>query len=130
MRNNFNGFADVVDVLKLEKEKVDPQNEIFKYKSSDFESIYLFFDYDFYKGDLDTKNAQIFELLQYFNEETENGKLFISYPMIESIQYTKELPDSQFYTYTVKRDDSKGEKFKKSASPKSVFRNNCPTSLV
>lgn len=115
LRDDFDGFADVVDVLKLEKEKVDPQNEIFKYKSSDFESIYLFFDYDFYKGDLDTKNAQIFELLQYFNEETENGKLFISYPMIESIQYTKELPDSQFYTYIVNRDDSKGEKFKKDA---------------
>lgn len=113
LKDDFDGFADVVDVLKLEKEKVDPENEIFQYKSSDFESIYLFFDYDFYKGDLKSKNAQILELLEYFNEETENGKLFISYPMIESIQYTKILPDDEFHTYTVLREDSFGDKFKK-----------------
>lgn len=115
LKDDFDGFADVVDVLKLEKEKTDPTNEIFNYKSSDFESIYLFFDHDFYRGDLETKNTQVHELLEYFNEETENGKLFISYPMIESIQYTKELPDSQFHTYTVSRDESKGEVFKKAA---------------
>jgi hypothetical protein len=115
LKNDFEGFADVVDVLKLEKEKIDPENEIFKYKNSDFESIYLFFDYDFYRGDLDNKNLQITELLEYFNEETENGKLFISYPMIESIQYTKELPDEQFHNYTVLRENSNGDNFKKTA---------------
>ena len=115
LKDDYDGYGDVVDVLKSEKEKVDPNNEIFKYKSADFAAIYLFFDYDFYRGDIDTKNAQIIELLQYFNEETENGKLFISYPMVESIQYTKELPDKQFYTYTVSREDSVGEKFKKTA---------------
>lgn len=61
------------------------------------------------------KNAQMRELLDYFNEETENGRLFISYPMIESIQYTKELPDANFHTYTVMRKDSIGKKFKKDA---------------
>lgn len=96
-------------------EKIDPDNEIFNYRSSDFESIYLFFDYDFYRGDLKTKNDRILELLEYFNEETENGKLFISYPMIESIQYTKELPDNLYHTYTVNRNDSIGKKFKKDA---------------
>ncbi len=84
-------------------------------KSSDFESIYLFFDYDFYRGNLSVKNAQVQELLEYFNEETENGRLFISYPMIESIQYTKELPDLDYHKYVVKREDSIGEKFKKAA---------------
>ena len=77
LKDDFDGFGDVVDILKEEKEKTDPNNEIFKYKSSDFESIYLFFDYDFYWGDIATKNAQVIELLKYFNEETENGKLFI-----------------------------------------------------
>lgn len=115
LKDDFDGFGDVVDILKAEKEKTDPTSEIFKYKSSDFESIYLFFDYDFYRDDLDRKNTQVKELLQYFNEETENGKLFISYPMIESIQYTKELPDNQYHTYIVSRDDSVGEKFKKEA---------------
>ena len=113
--DEFAGYADVVNVLKAELAKTDPENELFKYKSADFESIYLFFDYDFYGGDLSKKNAQIQEMLEYFNEETENGRLFVSYPMIESIQYTKELLDNDFYKYSVKREDSIGEKFKKAA---------------
>lgn len=115
LKDEFDGFADVVDVLKTELAKTDPHNELFKYKSADFESVYLFFDYDFYRGDLEVKNAQIKELLEYFNEETEYGRLFISYPMIESIQYTRELPDNDFHSYTIKRDESVGKKFKKEA---------------
>lgn len=122
LKDEFDGFADVVDVLKIELAKIDPQNELFKYKSADFESIYLFFDYDFYRGNLDVKNAQIKELLEYFNEETDYGRLFISYPMIESIQYTKELPDSNFHQYIVKRADSIGEKFKKEARQFCFYR--------
>ena len=106
LKDEFGEFADVVDVLKTELEKTDSENKLFKYKSSDFEAVYLFFDYDFYRGDLETKNAQVRELLEYFNEETDNGRLYVSYPMIESIQYTKELLDSQFHTYAVKREDS------------------------
>ena len=105
----------MVDVLKTELRKTAPENELFKYKSADFESIYLFFDYDFYLGDLAIKNAQVRELLEYFNEETENGRLFISYPMIESIQYTKAVPEGNFYRYVVKRSDSIGKTFKKDA---------------
>ncbi|MBR0037569.1 MAG: hypothetical protein IJP70_08005 [Bacteroidales bacterium] len=115
LKDEFDGFADVVDVLKIELAKTDPRNELFKYKSADFESIYLFFDYDFYRGDLKKKNAQIKELLKYFNEETDYGRLFISYPMIESIQYTKELPDNDFHSYTAKRNECVGEKFKREA---------------
>lgn len=115
LKDDFDGFADVVSVLKAELKKTDPDSELFKYKSADFESIYLFFDYDFYRGDLSMKNARVRELLRYFNEETENGKLFISYPMIESIRYTKALPDSGFYSYTVRREDSFSKKFKSQA---------------
>lgn len=50
LKDDFDGFADVVSVLKAELKKTDPDSELFKYKSADFESIYLFFDYDFYRG--------------------------------------------------------------------------------
>ncbi|MDE7470911.1 MAG: hypothetical protein K2M57_05645, partial [Paramuribaculum sp.] len=43
------------------------------------------------------------------------GRLFISYPMIESIQYTKELPDNDFHQYTVDREKSIGDILKKDA---------------
>ena len=113
LKDDYDGFEDVVDVLKTELVKTDPGNELLCYKSADIDSVYLFFDYDFYRGDLSVKNGQVQELLEYFNEETENGRLFISYPMVESIQYTKQLPDPDFPKYKVKRVDSIGEKFKK-----------------
>ncbi|TGX80527.1 hypothetical protein E5358_12790 [Palleniella muris] len=42
--------------------------------------------------------------------------------MIESIQYTKELPDKQFHTYIVKRENSCGDKFKKAAKGFCFYR--------
>lgn len=34
--------------------------------------------------------------MDYFSDETENGKLYINYPMIESLKYTKEIPDANY----------------------------------
>lgn len=115
IKNEYGGFAEVVDVLKNELKKNNPKSELFNYKSSDFESVYLFFDYDFHNGDLSKKNEQIKELLAFFNEETVNGKLFLSYPMIESIQYIKKLPDNNFFDYKVTRENCKNDNFKKAA---------------
>jgi hypothetical protein len=44
-------------------------------------------------------------MLKLFDEETENGKLYINYPMIESIWYVKELPDEHHVEYTVSRNE-------------------------
>ena len=46
-------------------------------------------------------------MLTLFDDETDNGKLYINYPMIESIRYTKELPDEAYVYYTVERDACK-----------------------
>lgn len=42
-------------------------------------------------------------MLKMFDDETGNGKLYINYPMVESIRYTKELPDEEYRHYTVSR---------------------------
>ena len=57
-------------------------------------------------------NAQIEELLETFDDETDNGKLYINYPMIEAIRYTKRLPDLAFSSYVVSREDCYGDGFK------------------
>lgn len=74
---------------------------------SDVSEIFLFFDYDFHhnRGLLEDNNRHLEELLEYFNEETETGKLYINYPMIESLRYTKALPDEDYVNYTVARHD-------------------------
>ena len=42
MKDEFGGFADVVDVLKTELEKTDPENKLFKYKSSNSSCFILY----------------------------------------------------------------------------------------
>ncbi len=83
-------------------------------KSSDFSEIYLFFDYDFQNTNLSLgeMNDHLRELLEMFNNETDNGKLFVSYPMVESLFYTKQLPDAHFVDYTISRSECMKRSFK------------------
>ena len=69
--------------------------------------IFLFFDYDFQESrlTLEENNRHIGEMLEYFNDETENGKLYINYPMVESVFYTKQLPDKDYLSYYVTREE-------------------------
>ncbi len=98
--------GDIVSVLK-EKLAQRGDKKLEGMKSSDFSDIYLFFDYDFQNSQLtiDEMNTRVKKMLTKFTEETENGKLYINYPMIESIRYTKELPDEQYVNYIVSREE-------------------------
>lgn len=65
-----------------------------------FSQVFLFFDYDF-QNRIGTQkvNNILDEMLDFFDDETENGKLYINYPMIESLKYTKEIPDADYWKY-------------------------------
>lgn len=78
-------------------------------RNSDISEIFLFFDYDFQNShlSLDEINRRMEEMLALFDDETDNGKLYINYPMIESIRYTKELPDDAYVGYTIGREECK-----------------------
>lgn len=98
--------ADVVELMmgKYRGKKDNPFEGI---STSDaFSEIYLVFDYDFhdFSRSPEQMNAQLKILLAYFNEETANGKLYVNYPMLEAVAFTKELPDKDFYSYTVSRE--------------------------
>lgn len=79
--------TNVVDVLKemssIAKERLK------NFRASDFSEIYLFFDYDGHNNNIPKEylNEDILgEMLETFNNETEFGKLYVSYPMIESMK--------------------------------------------
>lgn len=93
-------------------------------KSSDFSEIYLIFDYDFQNRNisLEEMNSQIAEMLDMFDNETDNGKLYINYPMVEAIRYTKLLPDSEYCTYTVSRRQCAETSFKSIADTFSDYK--------
>lgn len=73
---------------------------------SDISETFLFFDYDFHRTnfDLDSYNSDVANMLRYFDNETEHGKLYINYPMVESLGYFKSLPDARYYSYLVSRN--------------------------
>ena len=92
--------ADVIGLLK-EKYSNNPTSDknLLLTRSDQISEIYLIFDYDFHdiNRSPDVLNKQLEDLLSFFNEETEHGKLYINYPMIEAIRYTKEIPDPEYY---------------------------------
>jgi hypothetical protein len=73
---------DTFNLLKdIEVNKV----KLKEFKRTDFAQIYIFFDYD---GNATNANDnKLKELLNFFNEETEKGKLYISYPMVEALKH-------------------------------------------
>lgn len=106
------GTGDIVSVLREihRGSEENPFEDIAN--SSDFAEIYLFFDYDLQHKfiPLEEINRRLKEMLELFDDETSNGKLYINYPMIESIRYTKELPDENYYKYTVSYADCRNFK--------------------
>lgn len=104
--DNVNDSANTVAVLN-EILKVRGDETLADISSSDVSEIFLFFDYDFQDSRLTLKenNAHVEEMLNYFNNETETGKLYINYPMVESLRYTKKLPDLNYTNYVVSRED-------------------------
>ncbi len=68
-----------------------------KFIRKDFAEIYLFFDYDGHStlpriqdddgNSVKSGDERLREMLAFFNNETENGKLYISYPMVEALKH-------------------------------------------
>ena len=85
-KDNFE--TDLVEILRdtveTAREKLDGISR------QDVDEIFMFFDYDVHQdnfGHGEAKSAveAIKQMLDFFDNETENGKLYISYPMVEAL---------------------------------------------
>ena len=75
-----------LDIFNLIKERNVKNKEILEnYNRDDFAEIYMFFDYDGHSTLADDNKLK--ELLSFFKEETEKGKLYLSYPMVEALKH-------------------------------------------
>ncbi len=103
---DYGGDGNIVPIMK-ERLSGRGDSTLQNIRSTDISEIFLFFDYDFQNSQLslDEINRRVEEMLQMFDNETDNGKLYINYPMIESICYSKELPDEDYKTYVVTRKE-------------------------
>ncbi|SFP89428.1 hypothetical protein [Hydrogenimonas thermophila] len=73
-----------LDIFMLLKEN-QKNGQLENIKREDVAEIYLFFDYDGH--DTQANNEAVDEMIELFNNETEYGKLYINYPMVESIRH-------------------------------------------
>lgn len=77
-------------------DKNEEQKEVLNKKYTD---IFLIFDMEphYQKQRFD----QICEMLKFYNDSGDNGKLYINYPMMQSYKHLNEMPDLQFEHKTV-----------------------------
>ena len=75
---------DIVEILR-ESKNVQLNRDILEgYTRDDFSQVFLFFDFEFHDDHFDVEKLE--KMFATFSEETENGKLFVSYPMMEAIR--------------------------------------------
>ncbi len=60
-----------------------------EFNRADFSEIYMFFDYDGHVTNASDEKLEL--LLNFFNEETNKGKLYISYPMVEALKHFEDF---------------------------------------
>ncbi len=93
-----------IDIVSLLKERTAKNAEILKgYARDSFAYVYLFFDYDGHSSLAD--DISIKEMLSFFNDETEEGKLYISYPMVEAIRHFRNMESFKSLTVKCKRSN-------------------------
>ena len=80
---------EFLDTFNLVKDIEANKATLKDFKRSDFAQIYMFFDYD--KHATNASDEKLKELLNFFNEETEKGKLYISYPMVEALKHVEDF---------------------------------------
>lgn len=108
-----------IDIVSILKERSHQNAKILRdYNRDSFAYIYLFFDYDGHSTMAD--DSKIREMLQFFDNETENGMLYISYPMVEAIRHYKDMDSFQNSTAKCKR----GKSYDKMKCP---YKEECET---
>ncbi|WP_440906481.1 hypothetical protein ACMZOO_19115 (plasmid) [Catenovulum sp. SX2] len=95
-----------LDTLEILKESNDvPKNKtlLADYEVDDINQIYLFFDMDCHDESYDSQ--KLADMVSYFSDETDMGKMFISYPMVEAIRDVMNL--EEFTPQTASLEDCK-----------------------
>ena len=112
-------YDDIVSYLRVEKGLEIDKNILSK---NAFSSIYLVFDFEphYHKY----KDSKIKDILNVFNNETELGKLYINYPMVESFYYLKNIPDLEYLGRKISLNNFNGKDYKKLVNNETILKKN------
>ncbi len=89
-----------LEIVELVREKALKEKNMELYQilsSKKFPEVYLVFDLD--PQDRGFSVSKVEEMIQFFDDETNHGKIYINYPMFESFKHFKSIPDSDFNSY-------------------------------
>lgn len=105
-------FLDIIVLLKEDRSFISHNATLEQFRTEqDFSAIYLFFDHDGHSHTTSGELSQVeytrrlHEILDYFNDETEHGKLMLSYPMVEAVQDTILRPSECDHCYVYLSDN-------------------------
>jgi len=97
---------DDLDLFPLLKRNVKNEDALKDLVRDDISEIFLFFDYDGH--DPTATDEKLKKMIYKFSNETEEGKMYISYPMVESLKHVQS--DMHFSELTVNAKDNVGYK--------------------
>ena len=103
------GDPESVDILQIlkEHEPNEAKKKIFDYRYSD---ILLIFDLD--PQDPAFTADKILEMVSFFVESSDMGKLYLNYPMVEAFYHMKDIPDAAYDSYTATLEELRNHKYK------------------
>lgn len=91
--------TDLIEVIR--EYNAEAAKVLKGYQRNGFMEIYLFFDYDGHQNNLSGSEERVGdileEMLDTFSEETDLGKLYINYPMVESLRDNKPPSEEACY---------------------------------
>lgn len=98
-----------IDLLQLlkEREKDESKRVLLDEHYSD---VLLVFDLDPQAPDFTPD--KIIDMVSYFTESTDMGKLYLNYPMVESFYHMTNIPDERYNEYFVTLENLKNKKYK------------------
>ena len=105
-----------LDLIELLKERGN--SDLMDISRDDISEIHLFFDHDGHSH-TDINDYVIREMLSFFDNETINGMLYISYPMVEALKDCKKNENECMQQCTFKIEDNTN--YKEIVSQRSNF---------
>lgn len=112
-------YDDLVSYLRIEKGLKIDEDILSK---NAFSAIYLIFDFE--PQDHKYTDEKIKDLLSIFNNETELGKLYINYPMVEAYYDLESLPDLNYNKKTIQLNGLNGKIYKKNVNMTTCLKKN------
>jgi len=111
----------LTNTIEILRERHEDAKELLEgLEVEDISAVYLFFDYDGHACQTADRDARIKEMIETFDNETELGKMYISYPMVEAI---KDLKHNDCCTRRCTFPIAQGSDYKNQVAQITTFNN-------